>query len=195
MDPRLPLSGLAITFFLGQTAIMQTQTPPRPVPSVDLAKYIGTYYEIARFPNGFQKQCTGNVTATYAIREDGRLDVINRCRKEDGTEAGASGVAKRAANDTSNARLRVRFAPAWLSLVPKVWGDYWILGIGPEYSYAVVGSPTREYLWILSRLPRMPAVAYQQAIEIATSNGYDVSRLVKTPQGLEQRQVENAKGL
>ena len=183
MDPRLTLAGLAITFVVGQTALLRT--PPRPVASVDLAKYAGTYYEIARFPNRFQKQCTGNVTATYATREDGRVEVINRCRREDGTTQEARGVARRAENDTSNARLRVRFAPAWLSFLPKVWGDYWILGTGPEYSYAVVGSPTGEYLWILSRLPRMPDLAYQQAIEIATSNGYDVSQLVKTPQGLE----------
>ena len=183
MARRPPLARLAFAFVLGQTAIMQTL--PRPVTSVDLAKFVGTYYEIARFPNRFQKQCGGNVTASYAIREDGRLDVINRCQKEDGMEAGASGVAKRAANDTSNARLKVRFAPAWLSFVPRVWGDYWILGVGPEYSYAVVGNPTREYLWILSRLPRMSDLAYRQAIEIAASNGYEVSRLVKTPQGQE----------
>jgi len=77
----------------------------------------------------------------------------------------------------------VRFAPAVLSFLPLVWGDYWILGLGPEYSFAVIGDPSRTYLWILSRTPVMPELAYRQAVEIAASNGFDVSRLVKTLQG------------
>lgn len=170
------------------TSVLQA-TPsvaaPQTVPSVDLARYAGTYYEIARFPNRFQTQCAANVTATYAVRPDGRIDVVNRCRKADGTEAVARGVAKRAGQDPSNARLKVRFAPAILSFLPQVWGDYWILGLAPDYSYSVVGDPGREYLWILSRLPRMPPAAYRQALEIAKANGFDVSRLVATPQGLD----------
>jgi apolipoprotein D and lipocalin family protein len=157
------------------------QTAPHTVATVDLQQYAGTYYEIARFPNDFQKQCVADVTATYTVRPDGRLDVFNRCRKADGTIADAHGVARRAGGDTSNARLEVRFAPAWRSLLPGVWGAYWILAIGPEYSYAVIGDPQRNCLWILSRLPQMPDVAYRQAIEVAKSNEYDVERLVKTP--------------
>ena len=158
-------------------------TPPRPAVAVDLRKYAGTYYEIARFPNGFQKQCSGDVTASYAIRSDQRIDVVNRCRKPDGAIDEARGVAKPAGHDGSNGRLKVRFAPGWLSIFPRVWGDYWILGVGPDYSYAVVGDPARNYLWILSRLARMPEMQYRQALEIARSNGYDVATLVKTPHG------------
>lgn len=158
-------------------------SPPRTVESVDLRAYMGTYYEIARFPNRFQTRCAGDVTATYVLREDGRVDVINRCRTSAGTMTEARGIAKRADQDASGAKLKVRFAPAILSFIPSVWGDYWILGLGPEYSYAVIGDPSRAYLWILSRTPAMPELAYRQAVEIAASNGFDVSRLVKTPQG------------
>ena len=158
-------------------------TPPRTVESVDLRAYAGTYYEIARFPNRFQTQCAGDVTATYALRADGRIDVINRCRTSAGTMTEARGIAKRADQDASGAKLKVRFAPAILSFIPSVWGDYWILGLGPEYSFAVIGDPSRTYLWILSRTPVMPELAYRQAVEIAASNGFDVSRLVKTLQG------------
>ena len=156
---------------------------PRTADGVDLRAYAGTYYEIARFPNRFQAQCTGEVTATYVLREDGRVDVINRCRTAAGTMTEARGIAKRADQAPSSAKLKVRFAPAFLSFIPQVWGDYWVLGLGPEYSYAVVGDPSRTYLWILSRTPVMPELSYRQAIEIAASNGYDTSRLVKTPQG------------
>ena len=158
-------------------------TPPRTVEAVDLARYAGTYYEIARFPNRFQKQCAGDVTATYTIQPDGRISVINRCRREDGSIDEARGVVRQAGNDTSNAKLEVRLAPAWLSFLPQVWGDYWILTVGPDYSYALVGSPSRDYLWILSRVPQMPDLAYRQAVEVAKANGYDISRLVKTGLG------------
>jgi len=159
------------------------ETAPRTVESVNLKQYSGTWYEIARFPNRFQDQCTGNVTAEYAIRADGRIDVINRCRSADGSIDEARGIARRAGKDTSNAKLEVRFAPAFLSFLPMVWGDYWILGLGPAYSYSVVGDPKREYLWILSRTPTMTDAAYRSALEIADVNGFDVSRLVRTEQG------------
>ena len=157
-------------------------TAPRTADSVDLSKYAGTYYETARFPNRFQKQCAGNVTTTYTLESDGRVGVVNRCVREDGTVEEARGVARRAGNDQSNARLQVRFAPAWLSFLPRVWRDHWILSTGPDYGYAVVGSPSREHLWILSRTPRMSELAYRQAVEIARANGYDVDKLVKTTQ-------------
>jgi apolipoprotein D and lipocalin family protein len=161
---------------------VQSASPPATVDQVDLARYMGTYYEVARFPNRFQTQCLGDVTATYSLRPDGRVDVVNRCRLADGSMEEARGVARRAGKNTSNARLEVRFAPAFLSFLPQVWGDYWILGLGPDYGYSVVGSPDRQYLWILSRTPTMSEEAYGQALAIAASNGYDTSRLERTPQ-------------
>ena len=176
-------TGLVLVLAMTAAQAAGGQPPPRTVDAVDLGAYMGTYYEIARFPNRFQKKCTGNVTATYELRPDGLVTVINRCRTAAGTITEARGVAKRAGEDPSNAKLKVRFAPAFLSLLPAVWGDYWILGLGPGYSFAVVGDPSRTYLWILSRTPVMPDLAYRQAQDIAAANGYDVARLVKTEQG------------
>ncbi len=130
---------------------------PTVVPSVDLSRYAGRWYEIARYPNRFQKQCVSDVTAEYVPQPDGRITVINRCRRADGTWDEAKGVARRAGADTSNAKLEVRFAPAFLSFLP-VWGDYWVMDLAPDYSHAVVGSPDRKYLWVLARGANDPAL-------------------------------------
>ena len=160
-------------------AAAQTAELPRTVPSVDLARYAGDWFEVARFPNRFQQQCVGDVRASYARRPDGRLDVVNRCRTADGRTQ-ARGVA-RVVDTRTFARLKVRFAPAWLSFLPQVWGDYWILGLAEDYSWAVVGSPDREYLWILARTPRLGEQQAAAARAVARENGFDVGRLVQTP--------------
>jgi len=152
----------------------------RLVESVDLTRYAGRWYEAARFPNRFQDQCAGDVLVHYALRTDGRVDVVNRCRTADGRVDEARGIARKAGDGKNSARLEVRFAPAILSFLPSVWGDYWIIGLGPEYTWAVVGTPSREYLWILSRTPEMSAASYGRAVEIARGNGFDVTRLVRT---------------
>jgi apolipoprotein D and lipocalin family protein len=152
----------------------------RTVPFVDLDRYAGEWFEIARFENRFQRQCVGDVQASYARRVDGRIDVVNRCRTGDG-QTEARGVA-RLADEQTHARLKVRFAPAWLSWLPSVWGDYWIIGLAPDYSWAVVGDPGREYLWILARTPRLDAESMAAARAAAQDNGFDVGRLVRTPQ-------------
>lgn len=150
------------------------------VDAVDVDRYVGTWFEIARFPNGFQDECIGGVTATYALRSDGRLDVINRCQTSNGpTEA--RGIARIVDTET-RARLQVRFAPAVLSFLPFVWGDYWILGLAHDYSWAVVGSPDREYLWILARTSALDWERYTLALAIATGNGFAVDRLIQTSQ-------------
>jgi len=157
----------------------QAQRPVRTVPLVDLNRYAGDWYEIARFPNRFQRQCLGDVRASYARRADGRVDVVNRCRTAEGPIE-ARGVA-RVIDERTSARLQVRFAPAWLSWLP-VWGDYWIIGLAPDYSWAVVGDPGRNYLWILARTPRLEPDAVAAARQAAHTNGFDVERLVQTPQ-------------
>lgn len=155
--------------------------PVRTVESVDLERYLGDWFEIARFQNRFQKKCAGDVRARYARRSDGRIDVVNRCRTKDAGVTEARGVA-RVVDTRTNARLKVRFAPAALSFLPFVWGDYWILGLAEDYSWAVVGSPDRNYLWILARTPAVPDETYAAAAAIALANGYDVARLAKTSQ-------------
>ena len=158
----------------------QDERAVRTVAAVDLDRYVGQWFEIARFPNRFQRNCAGEVTATYERRDDGRIDVTNRCRQEEGINE-ATGVAK-VVDERTNARLKVRFAPAYLSFLPFVWGDYWILGLADDYSWAVVGSPDREYLWVLARRPAMDSASYQAAIDAARGNGFAVERLVKTRQ-------------
>jgi apolipoprotein D and lipocalin family protein len=141
---------------------------------------LGDWFEIARFPNRFQRACVGDVRATYARRPDGRLDVVNRCRTAEG-ETEARGVA-RIVDVRTFAKLKVRFAPSWLSWLPMVWGDYWIIGLAPDYSWAVVGEPGRKYLWILARAPQLDDESIAAARSAARASGYDVEGLVLTPQ-------------
>jgi len=155
--------------------------PVKTVPAVDLDRYVGAWFEIARFDNVFQRGCAGDVTAMYAKRPDGRLDVINRCRRADGSMTTAAGIA-RVVDVTTRAKLKVRFAPAFLSWLPMVWGDYWIIGLADDYSWVVVGTPDRKYLWVLSRTAVLSESSYQRALEIARANGFDDRQLRLTAQ-------------
>lgn len=156
--------------------------PPKTVAQVDLDRYQGRWYEIARYPNRFQKDCSGDVIAEYKRRTDGRIDVENRCRTKAGGASSGKGVARLATQDGSTAKLEVRFAPAFLSFIPAVWGDYWVLGLADDYSYAVVGSPDRRYLWFLTRTPTVPTEVFATLVDVARAQGFDPARLVKTPQ-------------
>ena len=160
----------------------EEKRPLSVVPMVDLARYAGQWYEIARFPNRFQKRCAGEVTATYTLQPSGKISVINRCRLENGEQIKAEGVARVADNGKPNSMLKVRFAPAFLSFIPQVWGDYQVIALASDYSHALVGDPGREYLWILSRSPRMDAATYDRLTEQARAQGFDVSLLQKTRQ-------------
>lgn len=147
----------------------------RTVNRVELDRYVGTWYEIASFPQRFQKGCTAT-TATYTLRPDGNIDVLNRCRKDslDGEEKSAHGRA-RVVDPTTNAKLEVSFFRPF-------WGDYWIIDLADDYSWAVVGHPSRDYLWILSRTPTMPDETYRGILDRLVAQGYDVSRLQRTLQ-------------
>ena len=155
------------------------QAQVRTVDAVDVDRYLGDWFELARLPNRFQRACDSDVRATYTRRSDGNIEVVNRCRRADGRSIQAGGVA-RIVDQRTRARLKVRFAPAVLSFLPAVWGDYWILGLAADYSWAVVGSPDRKYLWILGRAPEMGVTQFGAAVEIARANGFDVARLVNT---------------
>ena len=160
----------------------QSSAPLEVVPAVDLNKYAGVWYELARLPNGFQKQCAGDVTATYTLLDDGRIKVVNRCRNENGEIEVAEGEAKRSGDDAPTAKLKVRFAPAILSFLPFVWGDYWIIVLAPDYSYAVIGDPARKYLWILSRTPAVDESTYKIILDQVKTKGYDLTNLARTNQ-------------
>jgi apolipoprotein D and lipocalin family protein len=178
MHARLASIALLLSSLL--TAGAQAQQP-QTVTHVELDRYAGKWYEIARFPNKFQSQCASDVTADYIRRDDGQLDVINRCKKGDGAPDEAKGRA-RVADTVTNAKLDVRFAPDWLAWLPTVWAPYWIVDLASDYAYAAVGDPKREFLWILSRTPQLPDHIYEDVVNQATAQGYDTARLVKTRQ-------------
>ena len=152
------------------------------VPTVDLERYAGLWYEVARLPNRFQKGCDCCVTATYTPREDGQLTVLNQCREEDGSSNAVEGEARLARDDGPASKLKVRFAPAFFSFLGFVWGDYWVLDLDEDYSRALVGSPDRKYLWVLSREPSMDEERYTALLDEAGSMGFDVSRVRRTAQ-------------
>ncbi|HAV36747.1 MAG TPA: lipocalin [Massilia sp.] len=162
-----------------------TQDPAPPLATIaalDLPRYMGTWYEIAKYPNRFQKDCASNTRAQYSLQPGGGVQVINRCRRADGSLDEAIGSARQPGDDTSP-RLQVRFAPRWLSFLPFVWGNYWVVDLDPDYQLAAVSEPTREYLWILSRTPTVPPAAYAALLERLAYQGFDLSRLTTTPQG------------
>jgi len=147
----------------------------RVVPSVDLDRYVGKWYEIASFPQRFQRGCTAT-TATYSLREDGEIDVLNECRKGgfDGEQSRAKGRAW-VVDPKEPAKLRVRFF--W-----PFSGAYWIIDLGKDYEYAVVGHPDRDNLWILSRTPALDSETYQGILKRIEEQGFDLSRLQRTRQ-------------
>lgn len=151
-------------------------TPLQTVPTLDVPRYMGTWHEIAKYPNGFQKKCANNTQATYSLQADGQVEVLNRCKTAQGEWVEALGAGRQIGGATS-AQLKVRFAPAWLSFIPMVWGDYWIIDLDPDYQWVVISEPQREYLWILSRTPQLPSTIYQQLLSRLAAQGFDLKRI------------------
>lgn len=149
--------------------------PLEVVDHVDLQRYLGTWYEIATIPQRFQKGCVG-VTAEYSLRKNGDIQVVNTCIKEtlDGEVRTARGKA-RVVDRTTNAKLKVSFF--W-----PFWGAYWIIGLDPDYEWAIVGHPNRDYLWILNRSPQMDGGLYRELLELIADKGYDLTKIKKTLQ-------------
>ncbi len=143
------------------------------VENVNLSKYVGLWYEVAKIPNRFQKQCVKGTTAQYKLLPDGNIEVINSCLTKDGEKDVAEGVA-RIVDKKSNSKLEVSFVSIFgLRLF---WGDYWIIDIGDNYDYAVVATPSRKYGWILSRTPKLDKEKLDQAFHSLQSVGYDISK-------------------
>lgn len=144
--------------------------PVRTVDHVDLARYAGEWHQIALIPNRFQDQCAGGTTATYTRRDDGRINVLNRCRTSDGELDEAEGLAK-IENPATNAELKVSFV-SFLGWRP-FWGDYWVIGLDEHYRWAAVGTPNRKYGWILARTPTLDDATLDRVFTIFEQNGYD----------------------
>jgi apolipoprotein D and lipocalin family protein len=157
------------------------------VPFVDLARYQGRWYEIARYPNRFEKKCVGNTTATYKLKPDGTVDVVNQCVTKDKKLYTAKGEAK-VVNRSTNSKLKVRFAPSFLSFLPLVWGNYWIIYLDSDYRSVAIGDPKREYFWILARSPQMDRTTYKAILDRAKELGFDPTRVVRTLQSIESKE-------
>ncbi len=153
--------------------------PLQTIPSLDLPRYMGRWHEIARFPNSFQKDCVGDSSADYQLNPDATVQVLNRCRLANGEFKEALGQARRV-GEPGSPRLQVRFAPAWLSFIPAVWGDYWVVDLDPAYQLVAVTEPRREYLWVLARSPQVREADYRALLERLRAQGLDVARLPQT---------------
>lgn len=163
----------SIALLLLAGALTAAPAPLTVVPSVDLARYAGKWYEIARLPAWFQRACQGDSTATYTLRPDGKITVLNECRQPNGRIKSARGTARLADAAGPNSKLRVSFF--W-----PFYGDYWIIDLDPGYQWAVVGEPGRKYLWVLSRRPELDETTLNAILQRAARQGYDLAPLLRT---------------
>ncbi len=176
---------------LACAATAQTPDAPlEPIAALDVQRYLGTWYQVALIPNRFQSQCVSDTTASYRQRSDGAIEVINRCRDARGDIDEAIGYARPTGSLADGrlqpAQLEVSFLPSWLRWAQSIghwgWGAYWVIQLAPDYRYAVVGEGSREYLWVLSRTPALPAED-EAAIRVRLrQQGYDLARLQAHPQ-------------
>ena len=169
---------ISIVLILSTSSFPQTNSL-KTVDYVDLTKYVGLWYEIAKIPNSFQNQCVKGTTAKYTLKEDGEIAVVNSCIDEDGEVDDAEGVA-RVVDKNSNAKLEVSFV-SFLGWRP-FWGDYWIIGLDENYKWAVVGTPSRKYGWILSRTPQLNRQTIEMIFEILKDQGYNPKDFEISPQ-------------
>lgn len=150
--------------------------PLQSVESVEIERYLGKWYELAKFPNWFERKCNES-TAEYSLLSDGKIEVHNTCKLfKNGQLKDIFGVAT-VKNKKSNAKLSVTFLPKWLRWSGIGAGKYWVIILEPNYEYAVVSEPKREYLWILSRSPSMKRATYESIVEQLKEKQFDVSKL------------------
>jgi apolipoprotein D and lipocalin family protein len=170
---------LNLLFILLSTVTYTQSQPPKTVPFVDLKKYIGVWYEIAKIPNSFQDQCIKETTAKYSLNDDGEIEVINSCIDEDNEIDDAEGIA-RIVDKSSNAKLEVSFV-SFLGWRP-FWGDYWVIGLDENYNWALVGTPDRKYGWILSRTKHLESKTMENIFNLLREQGYDPSDFIMSTQ-------------
>lgn len=174
---RLPATVALLALAAAASAQPLPEPPPlATVPELDLPRYLGHWHEIARYPNRFQRDCATDTRAEYRLRPDGQVQVINRCRRADGSEIEAQGVARQT-GDARSPRLAVRFAPDWLAWLPAVWGDYWVVDLDEGYQLAAVSEPGRDYLWVLSRTAQVAPEAWFALLDRLGQQGFDTTQL------------------
>jgi len=157
---------------------MADHAEPRTVPHVDIARYMGTWYEIARLPMRHEPEDGTDITAHYTLQDDGKVEVRNRMRRNGEIE---ESVGEATAVDDTGSKLEVSFLPEGLRWIPFTRGDYWILALDESYTVALVGSPDRKYLWLLAREPQVDEVTRTHYLAIAEQQGFDLSPLIHTP--------------
>ena len=172
----------------GAAAVPVGVAPLESLASLDVNRYMGTWYQVALFPNRFQAQCVADTTATYRLLPDGRVEVLNRCRMANGHLDDALGVARPVGaiegGQLKPARLQVSFLPSWLRWTGVGWGDYWVVQLAADYRYVVVSEPSRKFLWILSRNPRLSADDEAAIRKGLLAQGFDLAALQPHPHGV-----------
>ncbi len=153
-----------------------THIPVTAIPSLDLNRYLGQWYEICRLPLKYEDKTATDITAHYSLNESGSVRVDNRCFDEDGKPTQAIGEATPA--DEGNSRLKVTFLPQFIRWIPFTSGDYWVLKLAEDYSISLVGTPDREYLWLLSRMPSLYERVKEEFLSEARRQGFDLTRLI-----------------
>ena len=163
--------GISILFLISCASSQNKDFPTlTTVEQVDLNKYVGLWYEVAKIPNSFQDHCAYGTTAEYKLQKDGSIQVINKCYDENGETDIADGVAN-ILDKKTNAKLEVSFV-SFLGIRP-FWGDYWIIGLDENYLWAIVGTPGRKYGWVLSRTPSLPDETMQMIFSILKEQNYN----------------------
>jgi apolipoprotein D and lipocalin family protein len=157
------------------------QSQVKSIPEFDVSRYMGTWYEIAKLPNWFQRKCVQGTQARYKVLGPTQIEVNNKCSTASGEEIQAIGLA-RPNGSGRPAQLEVRFAPEWTAWLPMVWGAYWVLDLDADYQLAAVGDPSKSYLWILSRTPQVSAERYDAVLQRLNVMGFDITKLEKTRQ-------------
>lgn len=164
-----------------QASAQQADQTVKTIATLDVPRYLGNWYEIAKFPNWFQKKCVSNTKAVYTAKADGNLQVLNSCKTASGETSEAEGLARQIGAKDSP-KLEVRFAPEWLSFLPMVWGDYWVIDLDAQYQVAAVSDPRREYLWVLSRTPQLDPKVYADLLQRLKQQQFDIQKLELTSQ-------------
>ncbi len=180
MRNRYPILGVLLAL-MSTSGITLSADPLQPIDALDVPRYMGRWFEIAKYPNWFQLHCVANTSAEYRLLPDGTVEVINQCKRKDGSKEQAIGSARQIGKPTSP-KLEVRFAPQWTSFLPFVWGDYWVIDLDADYQLAAVSEPLREHLWVLSRTPEVDPVAYESLLHRLREKGFDMTKLELTPQ-------------
>jgi len=180
---RTLVAALCLALFAAP-APSNTEARPAPlqaIPSLDVPPYMGTWYQVALYPNRFQKQCISDTTATYRQLDNGQVEVINRCRNAAGEFEDVTGVARPVGRLREGrlepAQLQVSFLPAWLRWLPVGWGRYWVIKLADDQRYAIVSEPGREYLWILARSPRLDPRDEREIQAFLRAQGFDLARV------------------